>query len=210
MTSELGKQTIAIQILPNISRRESNDTMKFGQLIENITRETFLLKSHAQNVVDKLFSGPFLKKTNYVSGSIVWSFIVSQGSSQIYNKSARHERHERHECGTSETRAALVRHECYMNDTSATRVKNFGFDNDTSKDIFSYPSIYYTASERLLEEEQFHSNNYLLEMPLFHAKMRLRSAPQKLKFLMVKAISKCCTLDCSCNYPCAFPHSYAQ
>ena len=97
-----------------------------------------------------------------------------------------------------------------MNDTSATRVKNFGFDNDTSKNIFSYPYIYYMASERLQGEKQFHSKNYLLEMPRFHAKMRLKSAPQKLNFLMAKAISKSCTLDCSCKCPCTFPHSYAQ
>ena len=38
------------------------------------------------------------------------------------------------------------------------------------------------ASERLQGEEQFHSKNYVLEMSLFHAKMRLKSAPQKLKF----------------------------
>ena len=55
------------------------------------------------------------------------------------------------------------------------------------------------ASERLQGEEQFHSNNYLLEIiPCSHAKMRLKSAPQKLNFLMVEAISKSCTLDCSC------------
>ena len=66
------------------------------------------------------------------------------------------------------------------------------------------------ASERLQGEEQFHSMNYLLEMPRSHAKIRLKSAPQKLNFLMAKAISKSCTLDCSCKYPSTFPHSYAQ
>ena len=40
------------------------------------------------------------------------------------------------------------------------------------------------------EKEQFHSKNYFLEMSLFHAKMRLKSAPQKLTFLMEKATSK--------------------
>ena len=60
------------------------------------------------------------------------------------------------------------------------------------------------ASERLQEEEQFHLRNYLLEMPHFYAKMRLKSAPQKLNFLMAKATSTRCTLDCT------FPHSYAQ
>ena len=34
MTSQLGKQTIAIRILLLISRSKSNETMKFGQLIE--------------------------------------------------------------------------------------------------------------------------------------------------------------------------------
>ena len=65
-------------------------------------------------------------------------------------------------------------------------------------------------SERLQGEEQFHSSNYLLERPSFHAIMRLKSAPQKLNFLMAKAISKRCTLDCSCKCPCTFPHSKAH
>ena len=89
-------------------------------------------------------------------------------------------------------------------------MKIFDFDNDTSKNIFSHPYIYYMASERLQGEEQFHTKNYLLEMSRFHAKMRLKSAPQKLNFLMAKAISKSCTLDCSCKCSCTFPHSYAQ
>ena len=54
------------------------------------------------------------------------------------------------------------------------------------------------ASERLQGEEQFNSKNYLLEMSRFHAKMRLKNALQKLNFLMAKAISKSCTLGCSC------------
>ena len=82
-----------------------------------------------------------------------------------------------------------------MNDTNATWLKDFGFDNDTSRNIFSHPHIYYMASERLQAEEQFHSKNYLLEMPRSHAKMRLKSAPQKLNFLMAKDISKSYKLD---------------
>ena len=61
------------------------------------------------------------------------------------------------------------------------------------------------ASERLQGEEQFHTKNYLLEMSRFHAKMRLKSAPQKLNFLMEKATSKSCTLDCSYKCPCTVP-----
>ena len=41
------------------------------------------------------------------------------------------------------------------------------------------------VSARFLGEEQFHSKNYLLEP---HGKMRLKSAPQKLNFLIAKAI----------------------
>ena len=105
-----------------------------------------------------------------------------------------------------------------MNDTSATRTtrvlheghewKRFDFDNDTSENIFSHPYISYIADERLQGEEQFHSKNYLLEMPRSHAKMRLKSTPKKLNFVTAKAISKSYTLDYSCKWPCTFPHSY--
>ena len=94
-------------------------------------------------------------------------------------------------------------------DTNAIRMKNFDFDNDTSEKIFSHPYIYYIAGERLQTEEQFHSK-YLLEMLCSDDKMRLKSAPQKLTFVMVKAISKSYILDCSCKYTCTFPHNYAQ
>ena len=55
------------------------------------------------------------------------------------------------------------------------------------------------AGERLQGEEQFHSMNYLLEIPRSHAKMCSKSPPQKLNFLMAKDISKSYTLDCSCT-----------
>ena len=76
-------------------------------------------------------------------------------------------------------------------------MENFDFDNDTSKNIFSQPYIYYMASKRLQGEEQFDSKNNLLEMPHSHAKMRLKSAPQRLNFLMTKDASKRYSLDCS-------------
>ena len=44
MTSSIGKIIIAIHILPNISRNNGNETMKFGQLIE-YNRKNFLKKS---------------------------------------------------------------------------------------------------------------------------------------------------------------------
>ena len=46
LTLQPGKQTIAIHILPNISRSKDNQTMKFGQLIECNMRSTFLEKSY--------------------------------------------------------------------------------------------------------------------------------------------------------------------
>ena len=56
-------------------------------------------------------------------------------------------------------------------------------------------------------------NNFILRTTFWllrsHAKMHLKSAPQKLNFVMAKAISKSYTLDCSCKCPCTFPHSYA-
>ena len=163
--------------------------------------------------------------------------IIQRGSSLFYNTSARHRRHEcdtndtsatwvrheRHEWNTSETRFSRMRckchthatrmtrlrHECYTNETSATRVRNFDFDNDMSEIIFLHPYISYMANGRLQWEEQFQSENHLLKMPRFHAKMHLKSAPQKLNFVMVKAISKTYTLDFSCKCSCTFPLSYA-
>ena len=46
------------------------------------------------------------------------------------------------------------------------------------------------ANERLQGEKQYHSKNYLLEVPRSHPKMCLKSAPQKLNFVVTKAISK--------------------
>ena len=47
MTLQPENQTIAIYILPNISRSKGNQTMKLGQLIEYNTRSIFLGKSYA-------------------------------------------------------------------------------------------------------------------------------------------------------------------
>ena len=44
------------------------------------------------------------------------------------------------------------------------------------------------TNERLQGEEQFHSKNYLSVMPRFHAKMRLKSASQKLNFVLAQAV----------------------
>ena len=44
MTSQRGKQTIVIHILPNISRSKGNKTIKFGQVIKYNPRKIFLEK----------------------------------------------------------------------------------------------------------------------------------------------------------------------
>ena len=44
MTSQPGYQTIAIHILPNMSRSKGNQVMKFGQLIEYNMRNIFIHK----------------------------------------------------------------------------------------------------------------------------------------------------------------------
>ena len=41
MTSQPGKQTIVIHILPNILRSKNNQTMKFSQLIDYNTKNIF-------------------------------------------------------------------------------------------------------------------------------------------------------------------------
>ena len=66
MTSQPGKQTVAIHVLPNVLKGKGNQTMKFGELIEYKMRN-ILLVNHTQNVVEKLFPVLFLKiKTDYI------------------------------------------------------------------------------------------------------------------------------------------------
>ena len=48
ITSQLGKQAIAIRILPNISRSKGNQTLKLGQLIE-YTKSKIFFKNYAEN-----------------------------------------------------------------------------------------------------------------------------------------------------------------
>ena len=59
--------TITIHILPNISRSKGNQTLKFGQVIEYITREIFFFKNYTENVAGRLVLDLFLffKKALY-------------------------------------------------------------------------------------------------------------------------------------------------
>ena len=48
MTSQPGKQTIAINMLPIISRSKDNQIMKFGQFIKYNMRNIFVETSHTK------------------------------------------------------------------------------------------------------------------------------------------------------------------
>ena len=61
MTSQPGKQTIAMQILPNISRSKDNQTMELNQLIEYNMRNVFLEKSYTK-CSGETIPRPFSKK----------------------------------------------------------------------------------------------------------------------------------------------------
>ena len=71
----------------------------------------------------------------------------------------------------SATWALQERRECYTYSTSEIPVKKFDFDNNTSENIFSLNYISYIAYESLQGLEKFHSKNYFLEIPPFHAKI---------------------------------------
>ena len=60
MTSQPGKQTVAIHVMPNMSRSKDNERMKFGQLIEYNMINFFLEKSNT-NLVQKLCSETLIK-----------------------------------------------------------------------------------------------------------------------------------------------------
>ena len=64
MTSQLGQPTIAIDILPNISRSKGNQAMKFGQLIEYNMRNIFVEKSYIK-CAGETIPRPLSKKSKF-------------------------------------------------------------------------------------------------------------------------------------------------
>ena len=62
MTSQPGWQTIAIHILPNISRSKGNQAMKFDQLIEYNMRNNFVEKSYPK-CAGEIIPRPLSKKS---------------------------------------------------------------------------------------------------------------------------------------------------
>ena len=63
LTSQPGKQKIAIHILPNISRSKGNQKIKFGQLIEYNIRNIFIEISYTKRGAETILR-PFLKNQN--------------------------------------------------------------------------------------------------------------------------------------------------
>ena len=146
----------------------------------------------------------------------------TQWSSLIYNTSARHEQHERntnntiaprvrheqHKCNTSATRVLHERHEC---DTSATRTTRVQHEWKILILITTRVKTYFhTPIFTIWQVKDYkQSNNLILRTKFWKCPVRLKSAPQKLNFLMAKAISKSYRQDCSCKRSCTFLHSYA-
>ena len=60
MTSQTGKKTVTIYVMPDISWGKDNK-IKLGQLIDNM--RNIVLENHAQNAVGKLVPHPFLRKS---------------------------------------------------------------------------------------------------------------------------------------------------
>ena len=76
MTSQTGKQTIAIYIFTNISRSKGNQAMKIGQLIEYNMRNIFLKNSYRKRGRESI-PRPFSKKSKL-------SISVDQYSKPLY------------------------------------------------------------------------------------------------------------------------------
>ena len=68
MTSQPGKQTVTIHILPKILRSKGNQTIKFGQLIEYHMRNILLEISYTK-CGGETIPTPFSKKIDHISGS---------------------------------------------------------------------------------------------------------------------------------------------
>ena len=81
MTSQNWEAKTTTHILSNISRSKDIQAMKFGQLIEYSKRKYFS-KKHTQNMMEKLFLGPFVKSKNsaYLWINSLWVYTVCSNS----------------------------------------------------------------------------------------------------------------------------------
>ena len=84
MTSQSGKETITIDILPNITRSKGNQTLKFCQLIEYHMTNIFLEKACTKYGEETSPRSLFLKKRSTVSSSIVCFYCMSKSRTTKY------------------------------------------------------------------------------------------------------------------------------
>ena len=126
--------------------------------------------------------------------------------------------------GTSATRAARMwheRHECNSSETgvrtSATRVLHKRHECNTSRKIlilittrvktYFYFPIFIIWQVKDYKER----NNFILSAAFGNASFPCQNAFEncatKTELCTVKAIKKTYTLDCSCKFPCTFPHN---
>ena len=136
---------------------------------------------------------------------------IQEGSSLICNTS---DRHERHECDTNATRVLHERLECDMSAAKTTRVRHerkiLVLIVTRVKTYFYTPIFTIWLMKDYKKRNSFILRTAFLHMFCIHVEMHLKSVPQKVDFLITKAISKSCTLDCSCKCPCTFLNSYTQ
>ena len=120
MTSQLGKQTIAIHTLPNVSRIKDNQAIAFGQLIEYDMGNTFLEKSYAK-CGGETICRPFSKKPKlgisldqdqvYSNTGVPTQVDTNQHESTRINTSPTRVNTNQHESDTSQYESTQVRHE---------------------------------------------------------------------------------------------------
>ena len=75
MTSQPGQQTFAVHILTNILRSKGNNTIKFGQLIEDNIRNIFIQKSYTK-CDEESSPRPFPEKLKLSISLDQWSKVV--------------------------------------------------------------------------------------------------------------------------------------
>ena len=73
MTSQPGLQTIAMHILPNISKTKGNQTMTFGHSIEYSKRNIFLQKLCRKWGKKTSFRPLFIFSKSLIGGERKWS-----------------------------------------------------------------------------------------------------------------------------------------
>ena len=83
MSPQLGQQAITTQILPNISKSQGNQTMKFGHLIEYNMRNIFLERSYTK-CGGEPSPRPFYKKSKRNSESLKYSLFLLYVQLKVY------------------------------------------------------------------------------------------------------------------------------